>query len=150
MKNQTNFLLQSNIFQQLDKNWAVIFSVSIKWATTQAYPQTQVDRLVACKRYVTPKEVSKVVVQRFSVKKVFLEILQNSQENNCVRVSLPEACTFIKKQTLVQVFSCEFCEISNIFFIEHLWTTASEVSVSNLFHFQVSVSASSFRLTGET
>ena len=77
---------------------------------------------------MTPQEVSKAVVQRFSVKKVFLEILQNSRENNCVRVSLPEACNFIKKETLVQVFSCEFCEISNnIFFTEHLWTTASEV-----------------------
>ena len=29
-------------------------------------------------------------------------------------------------QALVQVFSCEFCEISkNTFFTEHLWTTAS-------------------------
>ena len=24
----------------------------------------------------------------------------------------PEACNFIKKETLVQVFSCEFCKIS--------------------------------------
>ena len=31
-----------------------------------------------------------------------------------------------KKDTLAQVFSCEFCEISkNTFFIDHLWTTAS-------------------------
>ena len=38
-----------------------------------------------------------------------------------------EACNFIKKEKLAQVFSCEFCEISkNIFFTEHLWTTASE------------------------
>ena len=38
----------------------------------------------------------------------------------CVRVSFligPEACNFIKKETLAQVFSCEFCEISkNTFF----------------------------------
>ena len=35
---------------------------------------------------------------------------------------LSEACNFIKKETLAQVFSCEFCEISkNTFFIEHLW-----------------------------
>ena len=32
-----------------------------------------------------------------------------------------EACNFIKKETLAQVFSCEFCEIStNTFFTEHL------------------------------
>ena len=38
-----------------------------------------------------------------------------------------EACNFIKKVTLAQVFSCELCEISkNTFFTEHLWTTASE------------------------
>ena len=38
----------------------------------------------------------------------------------------PEACNFIKKDTLAQVLSCEFCEISkNTFFTEHLWTTAS-------------------------
>ena len=34
----------------------------------------------------------------------------------------PEACNFIKKEALAQVFSCEFCEISkNTFIIEHLW-----------------------------
>ena len=33
---------------------------------------------------------------------------------------------FIKKETLAQVFSCEFCEIfKNTFFAEHLWMTAS-------------------------
>ena len=38
----------------------------------------------------------------------------------------PQACNFIKKETLALVFSYEFCEISqNSFFTEHLWTTAS-------------------------
>ena len=33
----------------------------------------------------------------------------------------PQACNFIKKEALVQVFSCEFCEISkNAFFTEHI------------------------------
>ena len=38
-----------------------------------------------------------------------------------------ESCrNFIKKETLVQVFSCEFCEISkNTFFTQHLRVTAS-------------------------
>ena len=37
-----------------------------------------------------------------------------------------EDCSFIKKETLAQVFPCEFCEIfKNTFFTEHLWTTAS-------------------------
>ena len=34
------------------------------------------------------KHVSKAVVQRCSVRKVFLEILQNSQESTCAKVSL--------------------------------------------------------------
>ena len=38
------------------------------------------------------------------------------------------ACNFIKKETLAQVFSGEVCKIyKNIFFTEHLWTTASEI-----------------------
>ena len=38
----------------------------------------------------------------------------------------PEACNFIKKETLAQVFSCGFCKISkNTFLIKHLWATAS-------------------------
>ena len=67
--------------------------------------------------------------QRCSVKKVFLEISQNSQENTCARDSFLikfQACNFIKKESLAQVFSCEFCEISkDNFFTEHLRTTAS-------------------------
>ena len=35
----------------------------------------------------------------------------------CSVKKLPEACNFIKKETLAQVFSCEFCEIfKNTFF----------------------------------
>ena len=49
--------------------------------------------------------ISKSSYQRCSVKKVFLEIYHNSQENTCARVSF-----LIKLQK--QVFSCEFCEIS--------------------------------------
>ena len=53
--------------------------------------------------------------QKCSVKKAFLEISQNSQENICARVSFlmelqAQACNFIIKDTLAQVFSCKFCE----------------------------------------
>ena len=63
---------------------------------------------------------------------MFLEILQNSQENTCVRVSYliklqAEACNLIRRETGAQMFSCEFSEISkNTFFTEHLRTTASD------------------------
>ena len=40
---------------------------------------------------------------------------------------MPEACNFIKKETLAQSFSCKFCEIfKNIFFAEHLRATTSK------------------------
>ena len=47
---------------------------------------------------------------------VFLETLQNSQENTCARVSflikLQAEANFIKRETMAQVFSCEFSESS--------------------------------------
>ena len=57
------------------------------------------------------------VTRKCSIKKVFLETLQNSQENTCARVSFliklqALACNFVEKQTLSQVFSWVFCEIS--------------------------------------
>ena len=65
------------------------------------------------------------ICPQVSVKKVLLKISQNSQENTCVRVSFLmklQACNFIKKETLAQMFSCEFREITkNTLFIEHLW-----------------------------
>ena len=52
----------------------------------------------------------------------FLEILQNSREDTCALGQ-----SFIKIETLAQVFSCEFCEFSkSTFFTEHIWTTASK------------------------
>ena len=77
--------------------------------------------------YLDASQDSEAAVQRCSIKKEFLKILQNSQENTCVRVSFLQklqdsTCNFIKKETLAEVFSCEFCEIfKNIFFIEHPW-----------------------------
>ena len=66
---------------------------------------------------------------------MFLEISQNSQENTCARVSFltklqacrPEACNFIKKETLTQVFSCEICEISTNTFLHRTPLVAASV-----------------------
>ena len=45
---------------------------------------------------------------------------------------VPEACNFIKKDTLAKVFSCEFCENSKrTFFTKHLLKTAS-ASISTI------------------
>ena len=71
-----------------------------------------------------------------SVRKGVLRNFANFTENTCARVSFliklqtsgPQACNFIKIETLAQVFSGEFCEISkNTSFKEHLWATVSVV-----------------------
>ena len=53
---------------------------------------------------------------------------------------MSEPCIFIKKETLVQVFFCEFFQIfKNTFFVEHVWETASavfEISLQYLISFQ--------------
>ena len=80
----------------------------------------------ATQLFLFEKIVTKAVVRRHSVKKVFLELSQNSQENICVRVSFliklqTLAYNFTKKETLAQVFSFEFRKISkNTFFTGHL------------------------------
>ena len=57
---------------------------------------------------------------------------QNSQENTCARI--PEACNFIKKEALAQVFSCEFCDISkNTFFHRSPLVTESIVAIAQVF-----------------
>ena len=63
--------------------------------------------------------------QRCSVKKgVLRNFAKFTEKHLCQRLF------FNKKETLAQVFSCEFREISkNTFFTEHLWTNASENNV---------------------
>ena len=84
--------------------------------------------------------VSEAVVQRCTLEKAFLEISQNSQENTCARVSFFNKVAglglqfYFKKETLAQVFSCEFCKISkNTFLTEHVWATASADYQSHVF-----------------
>ena len=48
--------------------------------------------------------------------------------------SLISACNFVQKETLAQVFSCEFCKMfKNTYFLEHFWTRASGRSIQELF-----------------
>ena len=89
---------------------------------------------------------SEAVVQRCSVKKVFLEISQNSQENACAKVLflIMQSLFFNKvaglrlttllQKRLAQVFSSEFCEIfKDTFFQEHLWTAALLLTLLNYY-----------------
>ena len=76
--------------------------------------------------------VAEAVSQRYSVKKVFLKISRNSLKNTSARVSFliklqGSACNVIKKETLAQVFSCEFCEIFKITFLYRTPPVAASV-----------------------
>ena len=64
-------------------------------------------------------------VQQCSMKKVFLEIWQNSQKNSCVKVYF--LINFIEKETLPQVFSREFCKISKNTFLHWIILVAASV-----------------------
>ena len=71
------------------------------------------------------------VAQICSVKKVFLQIHKKARAL---------ACNFIKKETLAQIFSVEFCEISkNTFFPKHLWAIASHIFKFYKYSFRVAV-----------
>ena len=74
--------------------------------------------------------MAEAFVQRCSAKKDVLKNFAKFTGKHLCRSpflikSQTSACNFIKKENLVQVFSCEFCKISqNTFFIGHLRTTA--------------------------
>ena len=66
--------------------------------------------------------------QKCSIKNVFLNNFAKFKGKHlCQSLFLSTvAYNFIKKESLVQMFSCEFYEIfKNIFFTEHIWTSAS-------------------------
>ena len=79
--------------------------------------------------------ITESVVQSCSVKNVFVEISQNSQENTWARVSflIKQAGNFIKKETLAQVFSCEFCDISKNTFLHRATLVAASVIIKSSF-----------------
>ena len=61
---------------------------------------------------------------------MFWEISHISQENTCARISflirLQEACNFVKKETLAQVFSSEFSKIFNTSYRTHPLATSEK------------------------
>ena len=68
--------------------------------------------------------------QRCSVKKVFLEISQNSQENTCARVSFliklqAASATLLKKRLWHRCFPVNFAKFLRTLFTERVWATAS-------------------------
>ena len=110
------------------------------------WPKSEIIKTVQykCGQYFTPEAAAKGDLW----KKVFLKILQNWQENTRARVSFliksqGSACNFIKKGTLAQVFSSEFCEISTNTFLQntssgYIYHTSQAFRL--LIHFLVRVS----------
>ena len=69
---------------------------------------------------------TEAVAQRCSVKKEFLKIYK-------IRTKIPVPATFLKKETLAQVFFCEICEIiKNTFFYRAPSMTVSELMFSDI------------------
>ena len=104
----------------------------IKGDEGKTYLETcQISMMKTFQPLLTIFEKTRSSHRRCSVRK---GVLRNFAKftGNCARVSFfnrveAEACNFIKQETLAQVFSCEFCEISNnTFFAEHLRATASD------------------------
>ena len=82
------------------------------------------------------KQIFKSSYRRCSIKKGALTNFAKFIRNNCARLKLQtSARNFVKKETLTQEFSCEFCQIfENTFFTEHLWTTDKISVLSSWFN----------------
>ena len=72
-------------------------------------------------------EKTEAVVRTWSVKKVFLEISQNSQENTCARVSFlitlqAQSATLLKMRPWRRCFPVNFVKfLRTLFATTHLW-----------------------------
>ena len=64
-------------------------------------------------------------------KKLFVKISHYSEESTCVEIFFCKKRLY-QKDTPTQMFSCEYCEISeNTYFEDYLGTAASEVSLES-------------------
>ena len=68
--------------------------------------------------------ISEAATGDIVLKKVFLKIWQTSQENFCVGFNL---ATFLKRDSNTRVVLSNFRNVENIYFGEHLRTTASGI-----------------------
>ena len=76
----------------------------------------------------TAEDGREAVVRRYSVKKVFLKVSQNSREGICARVSFSNKVAGLRPATLLKKRLWHRCFLVNFvkflrtpFFIEHLW-----------------------------
>ena len=82
-------------------------------------------------------EDTEAVTQRYSIKKRFLEISQNSQENTCAEFFFfiklqATACKFIKKPTLHRSFLVNFAKfLRTPFFTKHVRWLLQKMTMIN-------------------
>ena len=112
-----------------------VFLSNLKELSYLPWPNKYSNLKTIC-HFLWTKLLAEAATRGVLQQKLFLEMSQNSQENTCARVSFLiqlQACNFIKKETLAQVISCEFCKFSkNTSFREHLRTTVSLRNISYL------------------
>ena len=67
------------------------------------------------------------------IKKDKIQTCVNSTHNNLLFNERPKSCNFIKKETLAQMFSCEFCKISRnkLFYRAHIRVSVFGLSFVN-------------------
>ena len=77
--------------------------------------------------------ISEAAVGGGQWKKLFLKLLQHSQENMCWVPSTRVAATLLKRESK-QMFSCQYCEIfKKTYFEEHLRTAGSVIFSQDVF-----------------
>ena len=87
--------------------------IIVIWMKTSTSEPLKIWKLTSMRKFGSSRS-------EVSVKKAFLEIWHNSQENTCARVSFLiqlQACRSIEKEILAEVFSYEFCKIFKTTFL---------------------------------
>ena len=128
-------ILKSNVSQvRINKFWHADPAGNYMFKVNNRNTRTSCE---ICSKLTINIEWGKVkgVLKSLSMEKVFLKgVLKNFSKFTVKHLCQSlffckvagQACNFIKKETLVQLFSCKFCEIfKNTFFTEHLRTTTS-------------------------
>ena len=120
----SGFLWTFELLPMYDMDFHWIKTIDIKAFFSKRLNIAKEDIVYACycpeiwcskAKSMVHKSHTEAVARRSFVKKVFLKISQNAQENTCVEVFYwncrPEACNFIQKGLPTWVFSCEFCKV---------------------------------------
>ena len=99
---------------------------SFLWISSHLLKKSFMENLIFCElqgiRYNNSLKLSNISASVYVSTKTAIFVFPSI----CRSIRTEEACNFILKKTLAQVFFCEFCEFSkNIFFTEHLRVTAS-------------------------